>query len=53
MTEWTDEQRRVLVECAVHTTELVGHELHDCLFELRRLVKEYRENKVDDYGRAK
>lgn len=47
---WTDEQRRVLVECAYHTTEMTGHDLNDCLRELHKLVKDYRENKVDERG---
>lgn len=40
--EWTDEQRRMLIECMFHMTEITGHGLNDCSNEMRRLVWEYR-----------
>lgn len=53
MAEWTDEQRRLLVECAYHATEITGHELQDCLMELHRLVKAFRAGNVREDGWAK
>ena len=52
MAEWTDEQRRLLVECAYHATEITGHSLGEIAVELSNIVNWYRESKVDDKGRA-
>lgn len=51
--EWTDEQRRLLVECAYHCVEVTGHDLHDCLMELHRLVTAFKASRVDEHGRRK
>lgn len=51
MSEWTDEQRRLLVECAYHTTEITGHTLGEVAVEMANIVNWYRDAKVDDKGR--
>lgn len=51
MAEWTDEQRRLLVECAMHATVITGHDIQDCLMELRRIVRAYKDGKTDEHGR--
>lgn len=50
MAEWTDEQRRLLVECAYHATEVTGHDLRECLTELHELVKAYKDGRIGDRG---
>lgn len=52
MSGWTDEQRRLLVECAYHTTEITGHTLGEVAVEMANIVNWYRGAKVDDKGRA-
>lgn len=52
MSGWTDEQRRLLVECAYHTTEITGHTLGEVAVEMANIVNWYRDAKVDDKGRA-
>jgi len=49
--DWTDEQRRLLVECATHATIVTGHDLQECLTELHVLVKAYKAGKADEVGR--
>ena len=49
---WTDEQRRLLVECAYHATEITDHSLGEIAVELSNIVNWYRDSKVDDKGRA-
>ena len=51
--DWTDEQRRVLVECAYHMTAITGHNLSDCIRELHSLIRDYRSGKADEYGMEK
>lgn len=52
MAEWTDEQRRLLVECAYHATEITGHDLQECLTELHELVTAYKDGRIGDRGAA-
>ena len=52
MSSWTDEQRRLLVECAYHATEITGHSLGEIAVELSNIVSWYRDSKVDDKGRT-
>lgn len=44
---WTDEERRLLVECAVHAQSVTGHEIGDCARELWELIRAYREEGRD------
>ena len=44
--KWTDEQRRMLIECMFHMTEITRHGLNDCTNEMRRLVREYRDRQA-------
>lgn len=53
MSEWTDEQRALLVECATHATVVTGHDIHDCATELARIIKAYKAQGVDERGRKK
>ena len=46
--EWTDEQRRLLVECAWHATIITGHNISEVAMELARLVREYKKNRKED-----
>ena len=42
MSDWTEEQRRLLVECAYHATVVTGHDIHEVAVELSRLISEYK-----------
>ena len=46
--DWTDEQRRLLVECAYHATEITGHDIHEVTVELARLIREYKKMKAEE-----
>lgn len=48
--EWTDEQRRMLVECAYHMTVVTSHDVSDCIRELHKMVRDYKSGKTDEYG---
>ena len=52
MSEWTDEQRSLLVECSYHMTQVTGHDINDCLKEMVRIVRAYKAGKADDMGRS-
>ena len=49
--DWTDEQRRLLIECAYHATVITEHDVHEVAVELARLIQEYKKSKVDDLGK--
>ena len=51
--DWSDEQRRLLVECAMHATVVTGHEIHDCIMELRSIVRAYKDGNADEQGKKK
>lgn len=46
--DWTGEQRRLLVECAYHMTEITGHDIHEATVELARLIREFKKMKADE-----
>lgn len=48
--EWTDEQRRLLVESATTITQLCDHSLYECALELARIIKRYRRQKKGGRG---
>ena len=42
---WTERERTLLVECAVHMQEVTGHGIGECTRELKSLISEYRKTK--------
>lgn len=50
---WTDEQRKRLVECAFHMTQITEHDFTECTYELRSLKKRIERGEVNDDGTAK
>ena len=51
--DWTDTERKLVVECAYHMTEITGHNLSECIKELHALIRDYRSGKADEYGMEK